>query len=1165
MHEPLDDELDERFVEDLARFDQALVAGFDPAATIQPDQRTPAPAGSRSRDGLAGAQECLRLLEAIWPRSDLETRHDEPLSAAGTANDDPIQEMPRSLGRFEVIRRLGGGGGGVVFLAIDTFLGRKVALKVPRPEALITPELRKRFLREAQTAAGLDHPNLIPVHEAGEVGPICFIASAYCEGASLSTWLKGRTRLPRPSEAASLIADLADGVEHAHLRGILHRDVKPSNILLAPGPQPASGHRDSEADIDPDRLGGFVPKLTDFGLAKVAGAPDRTRTGLILGTALYMAPEQARGKTDEVGPAADIYSLGVVLYELLVGRPPFQGDSDIEVMKKVLERDPVAPRAIRPEVPKDLEAVCLRCLEKTPSRRYASAGELARDLRRFLDAEPTLARPTSIVRRASRLAYRYPGVAFVAVATVLFVASLWAASLVSSARLNTANVQLRRSLERERSIAAEASRLKSLADDRGALLQRYLEGNLVRQAHSEYEAGHLGRAQEILADLEQLPGEAEAPHTFSWNYIWGRSRRDYRVLWGHNAGVCSLTSLGSANRPALLSGASDGEVILWDPRTGKTTRRYEGLTLPVAMLAYSPDRGKLAGAAGEWGLPGELLVWDARTAKIEHHVGPFDHPVDFVAFTNDARRIVSRNWSDGGQNHEVCGWELKPDHSASRRWSLDFCDCVDVSPDGKLLAVAATSGQITLHDAQDGRLLRTLLDDDEATLDLRFTPDGKRLIAARGDRGVAIFDVSTGAVAFRLDDTMAQASHISVSPDGRILALLCRSYISVREIQSPHNERIHIPDVGSAPATIAFSPDSRWLATFGTGPAVRVWNLRDSTLFRELRLTGRGATSVRFTADGHAIAIGGDAHEIRIHSLIPSHEPPVISGHKLEAWCLAAAPDGATLASGSDDHTVVLWDLANGRKRRVLEGHKSTVTALAYTPNGNTLVSGSFDGSLRIWDLKTGECRSTLHAHVDRIRAIALSPDGRLLASAGNDRIVRVWRLDRAETVAALVGHTDLIRALAFSPDGKTLVSAGNDKSVRFWDLDQPENQTPRIHIDRNEVWCLAFSPDGSSLAAGTKSGTVTLLDPKTLQPRSLLRGHDLGIISVAFTPDGRNLATAGGDRLVRVWDPTTGQALLVLSGHAQRVNAVCFTSDGRTLASAGHDGKILIWQAENP
>jgi tetratricopeptide (TPR) repeat protein len=325
----------------------------------------------------------------------------------------------RRIGRFEIVSVLGRGGQGLMLLANDPVLSRQVALKVPWAETLFTPTLRRRFLREAQAVARLTHPHIVAVYEVGEIGPLCFIASAFVSGQSLATWLKEPTARIDTREAATLIADLADAMHYAHSQGVLHRDLKPGNVLLetildgSPAALPGA--------TGPSRL---MPKITDFGLAKILDlAGGETCTGAIIGTPEYMSPEQANADHAAIGPATDIYALGTVLYELLAGCPPFRAGSDAETLRMVVSDEPAAPRRKQPHVPRDLEAICLRCLEKSPTRRYATAQELADELHRWLAGESIRARPTGRIEHAWRWAKKQPIVAGLAAVALASLAS----------------------------------------------------------------------------------------------------------------------------------------------------------------------------------------------------------------------------------------------------------------------------------------------------------------------------------------------------------------------------------------------------------------------------------------------------------------------------------------------------------------------------------------------------------------------------------------------------------------------------------------------------------------------------------------------------------------------------------------------------------------------
>jgi serine/threonine protein kinase len=291
-----------------------------------------------------------------------------------------------------------------VYLADDPILRRQLALKIPRGDTLSSRDLRGRFEREAQAVASLSHPNIVQVHDVGVDSEQSWIVSSYCRGGSLAQWLKGRDKPPPVRDTARLCAVLATAVHYVHDQGILHRDLKPSNVLFEP-------KKSETFAVDRCALGDVTPKISDFGLAKFYHGQDRTATGDILGTPAYMAPEQAEGRPDDVGPATDIYAIGAILYEMLVGKPPFLGQTDLDTLRELTSRQPIPPRKLRRAVPHDLEAICLKCLEFAPRHRYASGDELAVDLDRYLTGLPVRARPAGAISRLVKWYHRKPLVA----------------------------------------------------------------------------------------------------------------------------------------------------------------------------------------------------------------------------------------------------------------------------------------------------------------------------------------------------------------------------------------------------------------------------------------------------------------------------------------------------------------------------------------------------------------------------------------------------------------------------------------------------------------------------------------------------------------------------------------------------------------------------------
>ena len=369
------------------------------------------------------------------------------------------KQAPRQLGRFVIQRELGVGGHGVVLLAFDPVLKRHVALKVPRSEALVSSALRRRFLLEARAAARLTHPNLVSVYEVGEAGPIGYIASAYCSGPSLANWLTSDARRYLRPRRLRLIAQLADAMQYAHSQGVLHRDIKPSNVLLEPAVSQESTRKSITAELQ------FVPKLVDFGLAKLEGtAGTDTISGVAIGTPGYMAPEQVEGRVAEIGPATDVYGLGAVLYESLAGQRPFIGRTDADCMQRILSEDPPPPSRLRPGVGRDLDAICLKCLEKQPTRRYATAQALADDSAPLLGGRADPARRVTRLERLARWARRNPRIAALTAAVLLLLTTIAVGSTIAAVRIDRA---WHREQDRDRGEAQRRSRCAAEFAERG--------------------------------------------------------------------------------------------------------------------------------------------------------------------------------------------------------------------------------------------------------------------------------------------------------------------------------------------------------------------------------------------------------------------------------------------------------------------------------------------------------------------------------------------------------------------------------------------------------------------------------------------------------------------------------------------------------------------------
>ena len=547
------------------------------------DREVPSSTEGRPAEQAAAVRACLQMVERV--RRARLTGEETPLPPADeTLGESPGEGGPRRIGRFEILRDLGRGGHGIVFLALDPALGRQVALKVPRPEMLLSPHTRLRFLREAHAAARLSHPHIVAVYEVGDGLPVCYIAAEYYPGESLHAYLRSQPEPISPRSAAILCRDLAAAVQYAHDQGVLHRDLKPSNVLLARRHAAIPGSADTDFP--------FEPKLTDFGLARLSEHDgDQTRTGALVGTPAYMAPEQAEGRVHDIGPGTDVYGLGAVLYEMLTGRPPFQGMTDVDTLRRVLSDDPQRPRQMRREIPRELEAICLRALEKNPRRRYSSAQAMAADLNNFLQGRPVDATTPTLLERLAKWSRRNPAQA-----------TVWILGVVLILVLIWSNLRVRGALEETEKQAAIAQ-----ANERATRRSYY--GTDIRQAGEAWENAQPIESRLLLEKYLPRPGQEDL-RGLEWRYLWNTLNSSSRVIAEQPSQVWSLAVAPDA--AVFATGDDKGVVRLWRAEPPHLLHELRGhVKGHIDALVFSHEGQSLFSGGND----GMIRQWDVSSGK----------------------------------------------------------------------------------------------------------------------------------------------------------------------------------------------------------------------------------------------------------------------------------------------------------------------------------------------------------------------------------------------------------------------------------------------------------------------------------------------------------------------------------------------------------------------
>lgn len=1024
------------------------------------------------------------------------------------------------FGRFQIERLLGRGGMGCVFLAFDPQIGRRVALKIPHPGSLVDSEVRERFLREARAAGGLKHAGIVPVFESGHEGDVCYLVSEYCEGPNLAEWLSHRLSPVPVRMAAALVARLAGAVQHAHDRGILHRDLKPANVLLDDFREPKKEDQDSRNDSAIDDLLPFMPRITDFGLAQIADDAVLTRTGAAIGTVAYMAPEQADGRREALGPPSDVFALGAILYELLCGEPPFGKQNAAAILTALRQSEPTPLVRRRRDVPRDLDAICLKCLEKRPERRYASAAELRNDLMRFLYGEPTVARPVSAPERLVRWARRSPSTAALAALLVMAVAGLlvglaWHSHQLAAALATAEKARERAEVERQR---AEEAAQQAAAERRraevGELRARQLlyATDMTRALQAWRNKEHL-ETLAILAEHVPAPGEPDL-RGFEWQFLQASCRPTPDCEFRHGAPLRHVAVTPDGAR--LLTAGDDACIRVWNLKTGALLATLRDHEKTVREVAVSPDGGWLVSGGDD----GRVVLWSLRELRRERVLGTHTTGVETVAWSPKGRWIAT-----GARYSDVRVWTLDEGlvltiEDDGRHESLTF------SADDRLLYLPQKL-KLVVWDLEEKKELRTLKALERHGPRAMCALAGGALLACtdRFDPFIVIFNPASNKRWARLTGDCEYSNGLAASRDGRWLASAgtdgaVRLYDVSRFSDNrfaPREDEGRIDEYGvdrmivaheGMNTAVGFVSDSL-LVTAGEDGAARLWDLE--RLADWLRVGPRGhCKQLSLVANEQTLWIGSyDRPEpIEISPAHPHAQDKVSTEHRLGLL----SPDGRWFAAA---HSL---------------------------------------GKITIWDCQSQQVHATLASKAESTPPVAISlhfaPSGEL-AAAYKDGWILLWNVGERRLLRELQMIDDC-RCVRFSSDGRYLAAAGV-QGLTVW-----EWRTGRItHRITDVEWAgetLAWSPDGRLLAIGQSDNVITLWDTETWRLQTQFTGHTRRIDCAKFAPNGNTLLTGAADGSIRLWHVPTGRPLGVLyqSEWAEEfINDVIVPHDGRFLAAA--------------
>ncbi len=1068
--------------------DQLKAAAESAQPVLPPEDRqrlealTLAPTGS--------ATENMTVPPTAGVERQAKARKDSTSRQRGSRVGDQI----RYFGDYELLEEIARGGMGVVYKARQMNLNRTVALKMILAGQFAGDEDIQRFYTEAEAAASLDHPGIVPIFEIGEFSGQHYFSMGYIEGVSLAHLVADG---PLPStHAADLVKKICDAIAYAHGLGVIHRDLKPANILI-----------DSNGQ----------PKVTDFGLAKRMEADSKlTGTGQILGTPAYMPPEQASGNVDQLGPLADVYSLGAILYCLLTGRPPFQAASPMDTLLMVIDQEPVAPRSLNRQVPRDLETICLKCLSKETKKRYASAFMVSQELNRFLSGEPIQARPVGPLERGWRWCQRNPAVATATAFAVAFLllglvfSNYFAMQAKREAANATANSRLADQKKDEAVFEKErASVLAKQALEQENKAQWHLYANQIASAQRDWDLKNApGAWQHLNACRADLRG-------WEYDYLFTQFTAGSFALLGHQSAVTSAAFSPDGKR--IVSGSmEDGTVRIWDVIEQRELANLQGNQAYNARVAFSPD-GRRVASTGK----SAVKIWD-QTNGNEVVTIPANK-ASCLAFSPDGEQIVTNAFGSS----DLTVWNAVTGEVAYQLSGVgDSVSCVAYDSRGTQIVAGGRKGELTVWQATTQGKRSELPGHKLPVFSVAFSPDDSTIVSGSWGGGMKHWDVA-------------------------------------KKIET------HVLDSGTFVSCVAFSADGSRMVSGGLS-GIKVWDAISHELIDELAGHSGVVWSVAFSPNGDRIVSGGDDKSIRVWETAKPRTSIALATHAKPVSCIASNVTGTQIASISGDGAIKTWDTSTGQELLRIQGqslvlHPNDPTSyygsysVAFSADGANLICAGTRVPVQVWDSITGQLLASFNLQHSAVDPPSFSFDGKWVVSRDRSGIICIHEATTGQHRQTIdTGHLNGILCMAYSPDSQRIATGGR-RELKVWDIERGNQLFATASLEA-QVADATYTPDGKRIVIAT-GNTLRVLDAYSGSELLNFEAHPNNVRQILCCPNGTRIVSVGTDA-VKLWDTMTGQEVFTISIRENSVSRLIFSPDGVQILGVSDGNKLLTWDA---